>query len=258
MSASKRTAGSKGAFKSGMVLVEYRPGKRLRKQIVLGLVLLAIVGICIRLGYWYGINEYRNTLVKWEGLVSESDLLEKRNVQLGEDLAICKHGSELEKLATEQVRQTNVLLQDKVSELGQVVSFYKGIMAPAGGDKGLRIERLDLEATSDPRRYRYKVMLTQIGDNNDFMTGQLDLKVVGFENGKKRKIPIQELSKGFASDGARFRFRYFQDVGGELVLPESFTPDEVEVVAVSEGKKQMRLAHQYDWKRTAAAGKQFP
>ena len=45
----------------------------------------------------------------------------------------------------------------------------------------------------------------------------------------------------------KFRYRYFQDFKGEVVLPEGFTPDQIQVVAQSVGSSAARIEKTYNW-----------
>jgi hypothetical protein len=45
----------------------------------------------------------------------------------------------------------------------------------------------------------------------------------------------------------RFRFRYFQNIDGELTVPEGFEPREIMVVAKMTGRNNQRLEKKFDW-----------
>jgi hypothetical protein len=45
----------------------------------------------------------------------------------------------------------------------------------------------------------------------------------------------------------RFRFRYFQNIDGELTIPSDFTPMEIMVVANATGANKRRLERRFDW-----------
>jgi len=52
------------------------------------------------------------------------------------------------------------------------------------------------------------------------------------------------------AEAIKFRFRYFQNIIGELQLPEGFVPREVMVVAQSSGLNAQRLEKTFDWPLT--------
>ena len=47
--------------------------------------------------------------------------------------------------------------------------------------------------------------------------------------------------------GIPFKFRYFQNVDGEIVVPGGFVPEQIEVIAQSKGRKATRLEKRFDW-----------
>jgi hypothetical protein len=69
----------------------------------------------------------------------------------------------------------------------------------------------------------------------------------GLDSGEKKALSVATLTEDMDPDGARFKFRYFQDVSGELEMPPGFIPEQIEVIAESSGRKAMRLEKKFDW-----------
>ena len=231
-----------------MVLVRHRKGHKVKRLLEVVLVILIVASIFAGAGYWAGISRHLQAIAENQELKEQLEVLKSNHVELREMAAVDRHGSVLEKKATEHVRQDNVLLQNKVAELQEAVSFYKGIMAPLRNDKGLRIEKLTVQRTADTARYRYKIVLTQVANNSSYVSGSLHIRVLGTSKGEQKALSLGMLSESANKDGAKFKFRYFQDLSGELTLPGDFVPDQVEVVAQSRGKKAMRLERLFGWK----------
>ena len=230
-----------------MILVPYEKGYHFKRRLLVFVLLLIFAGVGLGFGYTYGLRDQTNAVEQRDKLLLEQSGLSQKIMQLEEQVAIYKHGSELEKQATERVRQENVQLQNRVSELEEAVAFYKGIMAPKKNDKGLRIEKATIEPTKDQYRYRYKILLTQVADNSSFIGGRVKINIHGTESGEKKVLSVATLSDDMESDGARFKFRYFQDIAGEVLLPGTFVPEIIEVIAQSTGRKAMRLEKKFDW-----------
>ena len=232
-----------------LVLVPYQKGQRGKRfiQWVFSLLLTAV--LCFAAGYYRGIRENLHILEQRSDLQTQIAALEKKLQGTQEDAAIYRHGSELERQASERVRQENLALQDRVSELEEAVTFYKGIMAPETNEKGLRIERLELSRTVNKKRFKYKVVMTQVADNGAYVKGNVKMNLLGMRNGARESIPFDKVAKDWAGgDGAPFNFRFFQDIGGELVVPEEFVPEQIEVIAQSKGRKAVRLEKRFEWK----------
>lgn len=236
-----------GSADARMILVPYEKGHQFKRRAAIVLIILVLSVAGTYAGYRYGVTDQTNAVNQRDELLIKAANLDKEIKNLQEQVAIFKHGSELEKQATERVRQENIQLQNRVSELEEAVTFYKGIMAPKKNDKGLRIEKASLEITKNKQRIRFKVVLTQVADNRSYVSGRVNIKLHGLENGEKKAISLATLSEDMDSQGAKFKFRYFQDIVGEFEIPAGFTPEQFEVIAQSTGRKAMRLEKKFDW-----------
>ncbi|MCP5019173.1 MAG: hypothetical protein GY938_28410 [Ketobacter sp.] len=236
-----------GSSDPQMMLVSQRQTPLWKRLLMSSLILFLVAGGFFIAGYYQGIREKIHVLDERAELRLETEQLKQDVSQLQEQAAIHKHGSELERQASERVRKENISLQNRVSELEEAVSFYKGIMAPRKNDKGLRIERLELSSTVNKRRFKYKVVMTQVADNSSYISGSVSLNLVGVRQGVKESIPFEQLSQEQSSSGIPFKFRYFQNVDGEIVVPDEFVPEQIEVIAQSKGRKATRLEKRFDW-----------
>ncbi|RLT99410.1 MAG: hypothetical protein D9N14_08520 [Ketobacter sp.] len=230
-----------------LILVPQRQSSRWKSVLLSILVLLVVASGCFLAGYYQGIREKLHVLDERAELRTETADLKKQLSQAQEQSAIHKHGSELERQASERVRKENISLQNRVSELEEAVTFYKSIMAPRKNDKGLRIERLELSSTVNKRRFKYKVVMTQVADNSSYISGNVTMNLVGMRNGSKESVSFETLSKEMESSGIPFKFRYFQNVDGEILVPADFVPEQIEVIAQSKGRKATKLEKRFDW-----------
>lgn len=232
-----------------MMLVPYQRGQRAKRISIWVFSVLLTALLCFTAGYYRGIRQNLHMLEQRDEMRAEISDLQQQLKKLQENTAIHRHGSELERQASERVRKENIALQDRVSELEEAVAFYKGIMAPDGGQKGLRIDRLELSRAGNSKRIKYKVVMTQVADNADYVKGTIKMNLLGVRQGTRESIPFDRIAKDWAGgDGAPFNFRFFQDVGGELVVPDEFVPEQIEVIAQSRGRKPVRLERRFEWK----------
>jgi len=231
-----------------MMLVPVGKSSRWRSFILVLFTMVIVAGGCLGAGFFYGSQSQMQVSTEVEQLKSTNAQLQQQLDELQSQTAINKHGIELERQASERVRQENVQLQNKVSELQEAVNFYKSIMVPGKNDKGLRIEKIELSSTFNKRRFKYKVVMTQVADNSSFIQGKVSMNLLGVRQGKKESLSFKGISGEFESSSVPFKFRYFQDVAGEVVLPDGFVPEQIEVIAQSKGRKATRLEKRFDWK----------
>jgi len=238
-------AAVKGSKQHQMVVVPYRP---LYKAMIFMAFLLALAAFSW-LTYQYGKNQ--GLALKVE-VVREKDQVSKQLVEsralishMRQEIADLTVGGEIDNKANEEVRLTIEDLQNLLAEQNEEISFYKGVMLPNVANKGLRIERLDV-TSNVPGRVKYSLLLTQIVDKHDYVQGGVQISLLGQNDGQDKTFQISELDRDKA-DAIKFRFRYFQNINGELQLPEGFVPREVMIVAQSSGSKAQRLEKKFDW-----------
>ena len=238
-------AAVKGSKQYQMVVVPYRP---LYKAMIF-MSFLAVLGMFCLLTYEYGKNEGLELKV---GIVQEKDRIQQEltrsNAMINEmrqQIADLKIGSAIDDKATEEVRQTIESLQGTIAQQNEEISFYKGVMLPNVASKGLRIERLDVTPNAQGR-VKYSLLLTQVVDKHDFVQGGVEISLRGQDGESVKRLPLSEVDKD-KTDAIRFRFRYFQNINGEMVLPDGFEPQEVMIVAQSSGRNAQRLEKTFDW-----------
>jgi hypothetical protein len=238
-------AAVKGSKQYKMVVVPYRPVYKA----VIFLVFISSMVVFGGLIYEYGNN--RGLELKVE-VVREKDLISK---QLGEartliaemrqQISDLKLGGEIDNQANEEVRQTIENQRNMLAAQDEEINFYKGVMVPNAGAKGLRIERLDVSSNA-AGKVRYSLLLTQVVDKRGYVQGGVQISLLGQNGGREEVLQLGEQGRDKA-EAIRFRFRYFQNIAGEVQLPAGFVPREFMVVANSSEPIAQRLEKKFDW-----------
>lgn len=239
-------AAVKGSKQYQMVVVPHRP---IYKTGILLLFVLAMIAFSF-LTYEYGMGEGLTLQVE---VVKEKDLIKTQLAEatksvdrMRQVIASLRLGGEVDSRATEEVRQTVESLHDEIAQLNEEIKFYKGVMVPNAEDKGLRIERLSIEDTPDPNKFIYSLLLTQIVDKHDYVQGGVEIALVGSEGDFDLRLSLSDMSQA-ENDIIGFRFRYFQNINGELNVPIGFEPRELVIVARSSGRNSQRLEKKFSW-----------
>lgn len=237
----------KGSKQERLSLVHYDPRKRFFRKGYFSLLVIAVA-----VGCFYG-GRYSN-IEGHQALELERNELQKQLVSADQEIrtyrqrvGVLEKGGEVDRQATEGIRQTVKELKTQVATLEEEVSFYKGIMAPSGQDKGLRISKINIQPLDQPNTFRYSIMMTQVADNSSYIKGLAAINFVGYENGKRKIILLRELDEKISDLGVKFKFRYFQEVAGEISMPENFKVEQVQVVLQSSGSKAQRAEETIDW-----------
>lgn len=242
----------KGSKQDHLSLVRYDPLHRFWNGVYFLLFITLVAAGCFFGGQYASLEELR-------ALDTERDQLQEQIVEADQEMStfrqrvgILEKGGEVDRQAAEGIRQTVKALKLQIATLEEEVSFYKGIMAPSGQDKGLRISKITIQPLEKSSMYRYSIMMTQVADNTGYIKGLAAINFVGTEAGKRKIIPLRELDEKVNELGVRFSFRYFQEVAGEVSMPASFKVEQVQVVLQSSGSKAQRVEETIEWSQKDA------
>lgn len=229
------------------VVIRHKPGRRIRQT----LILLVFSVASAMGGYMFGMAKdgfrFSNVVESRNTLKHELTSLRESSTAAQRKLINLERGQSIDQQALKQARQAITSLETRISELEADLTFYKNIMAPSETSEGLQVDRLSLQPARGNRHFDFKLVLTQVGDNSSYIAGLVAVNVIGNQKGEKQVIALRDLSEDIDDLGVKFRFRYFQDVEGELVLPEDFRPLEIQVVAQAKGSKATKAERTFDW-----------
>ena len=207
----------KGSKHHQMMVVPYRPFYRFG----LFFVCLLLLGGFSWSTYELGLKKGMATKVQ---VISERDNLKGRLQQreaevltLSQHVADLEVGEQIDTQATEEVRSTVEELQGQIAELSEEIRFYKGVMLPSVEEQGLRIERWDMKQANEPNKISFSLLLTQVVEKHQYIQGGVEIQIVGSTEEGERSLSLMEL-RDDKQNSIRFRFRYFQNIDGELTL----------------------------------------
>jgi hypothetical protein len=190
--------------------------------------------------------QLKGKLVREKDLIS-NQLNDANSVirRMRQEIADLKVGGEIDSKATEEVRETIEVLQSQLAEKNEEIRFYKGVMVQNAEKKGLRVEMLDVTSIA-LGRVKYSFRLTQVVEKHDYVEGGVQIELHGELDDQKKVFQLKELDR--KKPGAiKFRFRYFQDIKGEMVIPNGFLPKEFLVLAKPRGSNARPLQKKFDW-----------
>lgn len=240
-------SGVRGSQQDQLIIKRYNPWDKARRNL-----LMVIIAIVIGVSGYYGglvdsVDEIQSLSLQRDVLQESLADAEHTISSMSQRVSILEKGGEIDRKATEGIRQTVIELKSQIATLEEEVSFYKGIMAPGGNDKGLRISKIDVIPEENSNRFRYSIMLTQVSDNSSYISGLAAVNIVGIRNGERIILPLRDLDSDVTELGVKFRFRYFQEIAGTLTLPSQFVPEQVQVVSQSTGSKAQRVEQTINW-----------
>jgi hypothetical protein len=173
--------------------------------------------------------------------------LEDQIVTLKQEIALLETHRDIEREAY-QVVETNLTdLQRKIQEQSDAIAFYRGIVSPQDGGRGLKVQDVKLTMGKDDRHYNVRLVLVQVKQHDRSVKGEVDFSLEGALNGVAATYKLEQLLPEDGSSSWPFAFRYFQDFDRQLVLPEGFTPEKINIEVISRTKSIASVKQSFDW-----------
>lgn len=181
-------------------------------------------------------------------MARELDILQGENSDLRRQVALLDRTNVMDKVTNEEIQLTVKTLRERVAQLEQDVLFYRQVMSEETDTSGLIIGQMDIQSTGQPNRYRYKlVMRQQEADGDTFLIGHVNVNLVGKQGEEQIIIPLRDISESEEQLDIRLRFKYFQNIEGEMELPFAFSPEQIHIAAVSTAPSDKTLSKTFSW-----------
>lgn len=238
----------KGSKQERMIVVPYRPRRRLlfTLAVVAGVVISAAGGFIY--GYYESLLTEQSTQSNIQRLSNELAAVQQENAELRRQVAILDTTSVMDQRATEEVQSTIRGLRERVAQLEQDIVFYRQVVSDETGSTGLTIGQFDISATNTENRFRYKLVLRQQdADGDTFLTGHVNVNLVGRQGNDQVILPLRDVSENVDQMDIRLRFKFFQNIEGELALPEGFRPERIQIAAVATEPVAKSIDQNFSW-----------
>ena len=230
------------------MVVPYRPGRRVL------FTFLLLTGVAVSAAGGWGYAYYTTVLTQQGEQAEKRELsaqltdLRQENEALKRQIAILDRSSAVDQQTGAELQETLTALRQRVAQLEEDVLFYRQVVEEETEETGLVIGQLDIDATRSPDRYRYKlVMRQQDADGDTYLTGHVNFNLVGQLQDQQVILPLRDLSEFEDELDIRLRFKYFQNIEGELALPEGFQPDRIQIAAVATEPVSKRINEDFGW-----------
>jgi len=213
-----------------------------------------MVLVCAYLIYEFGRIQANYNIVdagrERQGFVDRITVLDAEIVALKEDVAQLETNRDIDRAAYKDAEIGLVTLQSKIQEQTNEIAFYRGIVSPADGVAGLRVQDLRLTRADTERAYMVRLVLVQSLKHDRTVSGDVGLFVEGVQDGNDVSYPYSQLLGDATDSDWAFKFRYFQDFDREIILPDGFTPENIKIVVRSKTRSISSIEESYSWTTT--------
>jgi hypothetical protein len=235
---------------SRLVVKTHRPYRALLFRGLLLLAFSAAGWLIFEYGRLRGGYDRLEAAHQQRELRERIDVLEKRNASLRGELVLVETSRDVDREAYAQVEQNLGELQAQILEQRKELGLYRGIVSPADGSAGLRVQEIDVIPRADAAHFTLRLVLVQQLKPDQRVSGVVGLTLDGAEQGRTVTYPMTDLTPDKIRD-IRFSFKYFQDFEQELVLPEGFRPERVHVEIQPDGRSAERIRQSFEWSAIA-------
>ena len=209
---------------------------------------LVILGLVFVVGTIFG----RGDVLVGYGAESGPSSIEPPQVEqefqlLQEEFEVQRIQHQLDSSALELVRKEITSQKDQIAKLEEGLRFYKGLMAPEEIAQGLSLRPLELMASEKSRHFVFRLIAQQEALKHPTLKGSLSIELFGRRGGEEASYSLADLSEDIEGNTITLRFRYFQSIEGELVLPDGFDPEGFRVIARASSPRKVELREQFPW-----------
>ena len=235
--------------KPKLVVKQHQP---VRLGVIWGVALVLAIGSAF-LMYEYG--RYRGGYDSRQAETTEAELrrelqeLGQSNGKLREEIALLETSDKIDEETYDNVESMLGDLQADVQKQKQELAFYRSIIAPEDGRRGLHIQEFRLTPAGSDSEFRMRLVLVQAASKHDRrVSGTVTVSIEGARDGAQTSYDIADLISGEdAEDKLGFSFRYFQNFERQLVLPAGFVPQRVNVEVSPKGRVADNIKQSFDW-----------
>ena len=179
-------------------------------------------------------------------LLSSNKELKKQNEEIEKQVLKLERLADIDNGTSIRLQSEIKSLQEQVFNLRRELTFYKGIITASSYSRGLNIQGLHIETTRKQTFFKYKLVLTNIGNSDSITEVMIDMSVEGND-----KSGFRTLSSGDMIPGAelkrKIKVRNFERIEGNFSFPNGFEPLRVLVDLQQHDKEKLRLHRIFEW-----------
>ena len=217
---------------------------------------ISISLLCLYFGFMVG--KFKQDILHNSVQLLELDVasLSKENAGLTQKLTLLQADFVAEKQINASLFNENEELNEALNVSHNKLYFYERVVAPELAITGLNIYSFSVSKVSDENLWLYELVLMQAQKGRRLLKGKIDITFARADDSEAetKSIKLSQIDETFKTG---FKFKYFQTLRGQFVLPEDVEFDQVFVVAEAAGtrwNRSQRVEKVYDWKEFMMTG----
>lgn len=155
--------------------------------------------------------------------------LAAENAHLKQQLAIAKRSVQVANVASRKLTDNLAKRDEQINGLRADLAFYARLVGGSSQRQGLQLQNVHLERVPDSRAWNIVVTLTRNARRGTDVRGTARIDIDGVRSGSLTRMRWKDISAPEQKDGLDFKFRYFQQLHGTVLLPKDFTPNRLRI-----------------------------
>ncbi len=192
------------------------------------------------------IREMEQTINRQERLIG---VLKKQNKAVQENYTRMGHLKEIDQESLSKLQDQLKADQNERLKIEEELAFLRGMVSSKLGKGVLQIQRLRLQPGESENHFLYAFTVSKVLKNSEYLDGFVNISLSGELNGKKHILPLEQASED-KKEKIKIRFKHFQNIEGEFMLPSGFKPYGVTIVVRPEGDEFKSIEKSYKWMLT--------
>lgn len=168
---------------------------------------------------------------------------------LAQQIATLRRSDQVSRDANTRLQSLLAEREEEIAGLKADVAFYERLVGATSQRRGLSVHALRMRSQPGGA-WHFNAVLTQNLNRGSVSTGALTLSVEGSQAGRLQRLDWPTLRQQPQAPGVDYSFRYFQEVEGDVFLPEGFTP--VRVIARLQPRRGAAVEHSVTWDEATA------
>ena len=178
-------------------------------------------------------------------VAGELATIKQRLARLQARQVVVEREAEVLRQANRILRETESERQAELGRLQSELDFYRRLAGSGGAQSGLDVYRAEIVPTESRQVFRFILTLTQNIQRASMISGRVRIDIEGTLDNRPVNLRWAQISDGEAPEPA-FRFKYFQQLEGYLVLPDGFDPLRISLTLESKNQRKP-VVRTFDW-----------
>jgi hypothetical protein len=235
-------------------LVVTRTDPRRRRRMVLLLLTLWILSLLavFEAARRYAVPNYHALQGQSDSSRRELAELREQTQRLSQRVAVLRRAEQVARTANAALQTTLAERDEALAGLRSDLAFYQRLTGGEGRRQGLAVHSVALRPISGGTAFAFQLTLTQNLNTARLLKGTARLRVDGVLDNRLVSLGWGDLRQNPQAPALDYEFRYFQQIGGDLILPENFVPNRIRVrVKPASGAE---IVEEIAWQEALARG----